>query len=64
MEEYMDFVAPLTHYIRDSETSIDFVQGPPGSRRERVNNAKSDQSKVIIWAKEIAITSYRIYTFL
>ena len=27
----------LTHSIRDSETSIDFVQGPPGSRRERVN---------------------------
>ena len=26
----------LTHSIRDSETSIDFVQGPPGSRRERV----------------------------
>ena len=23
--------------MRDSETSIDFVQGPPGSRRERVN---------------------------
>ena len=22
--------------MRDSETSIDFVQGPPGSRRERV----------------------------
>ena len=28
----------LTRSIRDSETSIDFVQGPPGSRRERVNN--------------------------
>ena len=27
----------LTCSIRDSETSIDFVQGPPGSRRERVN---------------------------
>ena len=27
----------LTHSIQDSETSIDFVQGPPGSRRERVN---------------------------
>ena len=27
----------LTRSIRDSETSIDFVQGPPGSRRERVN---------------------------
>ena len=26
----------LTRSIRDSETSIDFVQGPPGSRRERV----------------------------
>ena len=25
----------LTHSIRDSETFIDFVQGPPGSRRER-----------------------------
>ena len=23
--------------MRDSETSIGFVQGPPGSRRERVN---------------------------
>ena len=27
----------LTHSIRDSETSIDFVQGPPGSRSEWVN---------------------------
>ena len=27
----------LTRSIRDSETSIDFVQGPPGSRREQVN---------------------------
>ena len=26
----------LTRSIRDSGTSIDFVQGPPGSRRERV----------------------------
>ena len=26
----------LTRSIRDSETSIDFVQGPPGSRREWV----------------------------
>ena len=26
----------LTRSIQDSETSIDFVQGPPGSRRERV----------------------------
>ena len=29
----------LTRSIRDSETSIDFVQGPPGSRRERVKCA-------------------------
>ena len=28
---------PLTRSIRDSETSIDFAQGTPGSRRERVN---------------------------
>ena len=28
----------LTRSIRDSETSIDFVQGPPGSRRERVKH--------------------------
>ena len=28
----------LTRSIRDSETSIDVVQGPPGSGRERVNN--------------------------
>ena len=27
----------LTRSMRDSETSIDFVQGSPGSRRERVN---------------------------
>ena len=27
----------LTHSIQDSETSIDFVQGPPCSRRERVD---------------------------
>ena len=26
----------LTRSIQDSETSIDFVQGTPGSRRERV----------------------------
>ena len=31
------FIYVLTRSIRDSETSIDFVQGPPGSRRERVN---------------------------
>ena len=31
-------VITLTRSIRDSETSIDFVQGPPGSRRERVNS--------------------------
>ena len=30
-------MAALTRSIRDSETSIDFVQGPPGARRERVN---------------------------
>ena len=33
----------LTRSIRDSETSIDFVQGPPGSRRERVNTYPSMQ---------------------
>ena len=27
----------LTRFIQDSENSIDFVQSPPGSRRERVN---------------------------
>ena len=32
-----DFVI-LTRSIRDSETSIDFVQGPPGSRRELGKN--------------------------
>ena len=26
----------LTRSIRDSETSMDFVQGPPGFSRERV----------------------------
>ena len=30
----------LTRSIRDSETSIDFVQGPPGARRERVKNTQ------------------------
>ena len=29
-----------THSIRDSETSIDFVQGPPGSRRERIKSTR------------------------
>ena len=29
----------LTRSIRDFEISIDFVQGPPDSRRERVNRA-------------------------
>ena len=29
----------LTRSIRDSETAIDFVQGPPGSRREWVNQS-------------------------
>ena len=28
----------LTRSMRDSETSIGFVQGPPGSRRERVKS--------------------------
>ena len=31
-----DDSAMLTRSIQDSETFIDFVQGPPGSRRERV----------------------------
>ena len=31
---------PLTRSIRDSESSIDFVQGRPGSRRERVNTSE------------------------
>ena len=34
----------LTRSIRDSETSIDLVQGPPGSRRERVNKEKQATS--------------------
>ena len=34
----------LTRSIRDSETSIDFVQDPPGSRRERVNTYSSSCS--------------------
>ena len=29
----------ITRSIQDSETSIDFVQGPPGSRRERVKDS-------------------------
>ena len=29
-------LSSLTRSIRNSETSIDFVQGTPGSRRERV----------------------------
>ena len=40
----------LTRSIRDSETSIDFVQGPAGSRRERVNILQTmtiDYDKVI-----------------
>ena len=32
----VNMLGKLTRSIRDSETSIDFVQGPPGSRRERV----------------------------
>ena len=35
----------LTRSIRDSEISIDFVQGPPGSRRERVNVRERDPRK-------------------
>ena len=35
----------LTRSIRDSETSIDFVQGPAGSRRERVK-------KTCVWVHE------------
>ena len=38
----------LTRSTRDSETSIDFVQGPPGSRRERVNPLKT--SPEYTWA--------------
>ena len=33
---YQNYTLALTRSIRDFETSIDFVQGPPGSRRERV----------------------------
>ena len=29
----------LTRSTQDSENAIDFVQGPPGSRRERVKKA-------------------------
>ena len=38
-EIYQAITHYLTHSIRDSETFIDFVQGPPGSRRERVKIA-------------------------
>ena len=34
----------LTRSIRDSETSIDFLQGPPGSRRERVKSFSESTS--------------------
>ena len=47
----------LTRSIRDSETSIDFVQGPPGSRRERVN--KEWYIKVLkILLKSMGLTKY------
>ena len=36
----------LTRSIRDSVTSIDFVQGPPGSRRERVKTPGSRRERV------------------
>ena len=36
----------LTRSIRDSETYIDFVQGPPGSRRKRVNITHSGTSAI------------------
>ena len=36
-QTFSDPRALLTRSIQDSETSIDFAQGTPGSRRERVN---------------------------
>ena len=43
-----DYDRRLTHSIRDSETFIDFVQGPPGSRRERVNISLCEQASPMI----------------
>ena len=47
------FIFRLTRSIRDSETSIDFVQGPPGSRRERVNEPPGIQN-LCVWNNEPA----------
>ena len=53
----------LTRSIRDSETSIDFVQGPPGSRRERVNIVEAPFKKlnfdvcVVWWCSDGPINS-------
>ena len=44
----------LTRSIRDSETSIDFVQGPPGSRRERVKD-QTDRSFVVHVQKQTLV---------
>ena len=40
----------LTRSIQNSETSINFVQGPPGSRREQV---KSVASKCLVFGYKI-----------
>ena len=57
------YIALLTRSIRDSETSTDFVQGPPGSRRERVKSTPEEGGVIIMQdpsssCREIKATVY------
>ena len=58
----MFYIALLTRSIRDSETSTDFVQGPPGSRRERVKSTPEEAGVIIMQdpssSREIKATVY------
>ena len=66
--EWMDPVTAesclLTRSIRDSETSIDFVQGPPGSRRERVNAFLQKTLKLNVTRQIFAILWHVLNAFL
>ena len=48
----------LTHSIRDSETTIDFVQGPPGSRRERFNSNCHDHNRSHTFGMVLTIMNF------
>ena len=52
----------LTRSIRDSEISIDFVQGPPGSRRERVKSHLQKKVCGDFQSLRVSATTFKPYS--